>query len=582
MSQPREPAVFDRRFAKSLWRLTRVYWTSADATRGGLLLALAIGLELATVGAQLLLSDSQRRIFDALQDVDAGAFFAAIGLLLVVVLGFVATSTLRIYVRQILEIRWRENLTSHFLDTWIQPTAYCQEKLHHEADNPDQRISEDIREYVASALGLSLSLLSAVVTLVSFGGLLWSLSGDWAVEVGGFHLRIPGLMLWVAILSALLATWLTHRVGRPLVPINFDRQRVEADFRFDLVRFRENVEPVAFARGEGMVRAGALGRFRAIVGNWLSLIRAQRNLTLLTTGIGEVNGVVPLLVAAPAFFTGELTLGGVAQTRIAYGQVSGALSWVVNAYQEIARWRASIERLTSFTEAMQSTEVEICEAHRIQVAEVREREIRLRDLRLELPDGAILLDDVDATIARGDRIALLGPLGTGKTALLRAIAGIWPFGKGRIELPSGDRVFILPPRPFLTIGTLRAAIAFPSPVGTFPDDRIHDVLRTLELGHLSARLDETQHWERVLSTGEEQRLGLARTLLQGPEWILLDNATGSLDEESEERIYALLAERLPHSGILSIAHRPGITRYHARRWTFTPGAAGGPATLLVH
>jgi putative ATP-binding cassette transporter len=554
------PVAFDRGFARRLWRLTRVYWTSPDAKRGGLLLGLAVVLELATVFSQVLLSDAQRRIFDALQLMDAAGFFAAIGVFLGIVLGFVATSTFRIYVRQIVEIRWREYLTDHLLRSWIGPQAYCQEKLHHnETDNPDQRIAEDVREYVASALGLSLSLLSAVVTLASFGGLLWSLSGEWAVSFGGYDVRIPGLMLWVAILYAAFATWLTHRVGRVLVPINFDRQRVEADFRFGLVRFRENVEAIAFAKGEDWIRGSALGHFRRIAENWWRLIGAQRNLTLLTTGTGEVNGVIPLLVAAPAYFAGELTLGGVTQTRIAYGQVSGALAWVVSAYQEIARWRASIERLSSFTAVMERTRDEVASGHRIRLERGPTQDLELEQVQVELPDGKPLVS-LNTRVAPGERVALLGPLGTGKTALLRAIAGLWPFGTGRIKLPQNARVFFLSARPFLPIGTLREAVAFPSP----PD-----------------RLGEVQHWEQLLSTGEEQRLGIARTFLHEPDWILLDDATAGLDEQGERRVYDLLKERLPKSTLISLAHRPELARFHERHWSLSPGRAGEPATLMA-
>lgn len=580
MPRSHKPPVFDRRFARVLWRLTRVYWTSSDARWGGLLLLTAIALELATVFGQVLLSDAQRRIFDALQKMDAVDFSAGLGVLLAIALGFVAASTFRVYVRQALEIRWRERLTRDFLARWIRPAAYCQEKLHHaETDNPDQRIAEDVREYVASALGLSLSLLSAVVTLLSFGGLLWSLSREWAVWIGGETVHIPGIMLWAAIGYALLATWLTHQVGRSLVPINFDRQRVEADFRFDLVRFRENVEPVALSRGTDMVRRRAVDRFRGVVQNWWRLIRAQRNLNLLTTGSGEVNGIVPLLISAPAYFAGQLTLGGVTQTRIAYGQVSGALSWVVNAYQEIARWRASVERLASFAEVMDRTAAELREEHRIQVGEGAVPNLEIENLRIELPDGAPLLSDVNAKIAPGERVALLGPLGTGKTALLRAVAGLWPFGSGRIQRPAGNHVLFLPPRPFLPIGTLREAVSFPSPPGSFSDESIREVLAALDLEHLSDRLDESQHWEQVLSTGEEQRLGLARAFLHKPEWILLDEATAGLDAECEARIYELLAQRLPHSTVISIAHRPEMARYHTRHWSFSPNPEGGPALL---
>ncbi len=355
-------ALFGPRFARHLARLTRLYWTSSDAPKGGLLLGATVALELGTVYGNVLLSDVQRRIFDAFQDKQMAAFTSAIGLFLGVALGFVFVSTYRIYLRQALEIRWRHWLTDHFIKEWITSHAYCQIELHRKAtDNPDQRIAEDVREYVLSALGLSLSLLSAIATLVSFAAILWRLSGNWKFRVDGNHIQIPGLMMWVAILFAVIATLVTHRVGRRLAGIQFDRQRYEADFRFKLVRFRENVEPIALANGEGAERRFALERFHYVITNWWQLIRAQRNLGLLTTSIGQANSLIPLLVAAPAFFAGHLTLGSVMQTRIAYGEVSGGLTWFVNAYQEIARWRANIERIVTLAEEIESTRDELDE-----------------------------------------------------------------------------------------------------------------------------------------------------------------------------------------------------------------------------
>ena len=336
-------ALFGPAFFGKLWRLARVYWISADAPRGGALLAGAIALELATVYGTWKLSEIQRDLFDSFQDKQMTAFLAAIGLFLLVAALFVAVSTLRIYLRGMLEIPWRRGLTDHLLQRWMTDQAYCEIELHRKAtDNPDQRIAEDARDFVGSALGLGLSLLAALVTLVTFSSMLWSLSGRWMITICGDHFQIPGLMMWVAIGYGLLAIWITHRVGRPLVGIQFDRQRVEADFRFTLARFRENVEDVALAQGEVAERRTALDRFDGIVSNWRRLIRKQLDLTLLTTGIAQANSLVPLLVAAPAFFAGHLSLGSVMQVRIAYGEVSGGLTWFVNAYQEIARWRASI------------------------------------------------------------------------------------------------------------------------------------------------------------------------------------------------------------------------------------------------
>jgi putative ATP-binding cassette transporter len=368
----------------------------------------------------------------------------------------------------------------------------------------------------------------------------------------------------------MITSWLTHRVGRRLVPIQFDRQRFEADFRFTLVRFRENVEPVALLHGEAGERRNALERFQCVVGNWLQLIRAQRDLMLLTTGVGQANSLVPLLVAAPGYFSGSLSLGSVMQTTIAYAQVSGALIWFVNAYQEIAQWRASIERLFTFTEEIDSTCTDARRAETIHVERQRDGALRLRHLSLTRPDGQVLVEDANAVIASGDHVALLGPSGAGKRTLLRAIAGIWRFGHGRIELPDESRTIFLSERPYLPIGTLRAALAYPLPESTFPDQRIRDALQRLGLDTLVNRLDETAHWDQQLSDSERQRLALARVLLQKPSWIFLDGATSGLDEDTEKQVYGALREQLPQSAIISIANRSSVAQYHERRWTLVP------------
>jgi putative ATP-binding cassette transporter len=567
---PHKHALFGPRFFRHLGRLGRVYWSSADAPRGALLLALVVTLELATVYGNVMLSDVQRQLFDAFGARDMGAFMAAVGFFFVVMAGFVLASTYRIYVRGALEIRWRRWLTGHFLQQWMSSQAYCQMELHrHMVDNPDQRISEDVREFVASALGLSLSLLSAVATFVSFAAILWSLSGDWEFHADGRRFHIPGLMMWVAIAYALVASWLTNRVGRRLVPIQFDRQRLEADFRFKLVRFREHTEPIALARGESAERRLALRRFGLVVQNWWQLIRAQRNLSLLTGTVGQANSLVPLLVAAPAYFAGHLTLGSVMQVRIAYGEVSGSLTWFVNAYQEIARWRANIERLVTLSEEIDAAREELEVAAGVRVERAPDGSLRLEGLQLTRPDGRTLIEPVDAVIGRGDRIAITGPTGVGKRTLLRAIAGIWRFGRGRVEMPVGTRAAFLPQRPHLPIGTLRAALAYPAEERAYSDEKIREVLGLVGLASLADRLDESQHWQQHLSGGEQQRIALARALLQEPEWIFLDEATSGLDEESERRIYQLFRERLPRSAVVSIADRPAVADQHDRRWSVT-------------
>jgi putative ATP-binding cassette transporter len=574
MREPGGHAVFGRRFIRHLRDLIGIYAKSPDARWGALLLAGAVSLELGTVYGNLRLSGAERRIMDALQDKQPTAFLAATGLFAALSAGFVLLSAYRIYLRQLLEIRWRRGVTTHYVDRWINERAYCQAQLHgDEVDNPDQRIAEDIRDFVASALGLSLSLLASVATLVSFGGLLWTLSGDWALPLDSRHFGLPGVLFWVALLYAAVSTWLTHVVGRPLVALNFDRLRYEADFRYGLVRFRDSVEAVTLSRGEALERRAALTRFENVIRNWWQLIAAQRRLTIFTGVVGQASGVVPLLVAAPGFFAGLITLGIVAQIRFAYGQVSGALAWFVYAYQEIARWRANVERLSTFAEVMDATAKDL-ERSAIRVVPVDAPTLRLVDLKLDAPDGHTLIDAATATVAAGERVVITGPSGSGKTILLRAIAGIWPFGRGRIDVPARARMLFVAQRPYLPLGSLRTAVSYPAPEGTFPDARILEVLRLLGLEHLAPRLDDTAPWNQQLSPHEQQRLAIARVLLNEPEWVFLDKATSALDEEMEKRVYTLLAERLPRTTVISVAHGPEVAAYHDRRWTIVPNAQG--------
>jgi putative ATP-binding cassette transporter len=579
VSQPLYRAVFDRRFARRVGQLTGLYWRSPDRWRGLLLLAGAVALELLAVYGNFVLGDAQRRIFDALQDRAAPAFFAGVGLFAGVVLAFVLVSTYRIYVRQALEIRWRTWLTDHLLVDWISPHACSQmESVHADADNPDQRIAEDVRNYVASALGLSLSLLAAIATLVSFAGLLWQMSSAWPVQIGSAHFEVPGFMMWIAFAYAVLSSWITHRVGRKLVPINFDKLRFEADFRFGLVRFRENAEAIGLAGGEAFEEQSAIARFGKIVENWWQLIRAQRNLALAQTGIGQLNGAVPLLVAAPGYFLGNLTLGRVAQTQFAYGQVSGSLAWFVNAYQEIAAWRASVERLITFTDAMDFARARQCGTDGVCVDASEREVVQIDHLELALPDGRPLLDAGTASIAPGERVAVVGPSGAGQTTLFRALAGRWAYGRGHITMPPREQTIFLSEQTYLPIGTLRAALSYPSPDGSFTDEQIREALQHVELGRFATRLDESDHWEKSLSSGEQQRLAVARALLHDPQWLFLDDATSALDEDAERRIYEFLEKWLPRAAIVSIAHRPSVARYHTRRWTLVPHE-GGPSQL---
>jgi vitamin B12/bleomycin/antimicrobial peptide transport system ATP-binding/permease protein len=570
MATARKPTLRGRQLVRALWQIVRIYWTSPDAKWGGLLLGGAVALEFGAVQTSLYVADSQRRAVEALEGRDAGAFLFTIGLFVGLSLLFVIVSALRIYLRQLLEIRWRRGLTGDYLDRWIGGHAYGQTQLHGGAiDNPDQRIAEDIRDFVASALGLSLSLLASVATLISFGGLLWSLSSGWLIPTGGGAQRqVPGLLLWVAIAFSIVSMWLTHLLGRRLVPINYDRFRYEADFRYGLVRFRDHVEAVALSGGEAVERLGAVDRFRSVVDVFLQLVRAELHLSILTGTLGRVSSLVPLLLAAPSYFSGLVTLGLIVQTRVAYDQVSGALSWFVNAYREIARWRANIERLAAFSDVMDATARDLARAE-IQVAASGPEEIRLVDVRLDAPGGRVLIDRASATAGAGERVAVLGPPGQGKTTLFRSLAGIWPFGAGRIERPPRERMLFVPQRAYLPLGTLRAVVSYPAAEHSFDDAQIREALSLVGLEQHTDRLDEVAPWDQQLSAHEQQLLAISRALLQEPDWLLLDEATSGIDESTERRIYDTLLTRLPRTGVIAAGLRPQAIELMQRRWTIT-------------
>jgi putative ATP-binding cassette transporter len=432
-----------------------------------------------------------------------------------------------------------------------------------ETDNPDQRIADDIDSFVSQTLALTLGFLESAITLVSFVGILWNLSGALTFTLAGVGVTVPGYMVWTALVYALVGSYLTMRVGRPLIRLNFDQQRYEADFRFSLVRFRENVEGVALYGGEKDESDIFKGRFDKVVGNWWAIMKRQKRLSWLTNGYAQAAVIFPILAAAPRYFSGAMQLGGLMQTASAFGQVQGSLSWFVDAYAELASWRATVDRLTSFSRAMD----EVREAHANGLARTTADEdvLSVRELALALPDGNPMVEPVGLTVRKGESLLISGPSGTGKSTLLRAIAGLWPYGTGAITLPGRGRTLFLPQKPYLPMGDLRAVLSYPTPAGGFDDEALRAALADCGLKRLTGLLDDERYWAQTLSPGEQQRLAFARMLLQKPDWLFLDEATSALDEDGEAQLYALLRERLPDAAVVSVGHRSSLLPFHGQR-----------------
>ena len=563
-------------FLRDAWALTKPYWTSEERGRAFLLLGAVVALNLSLVAMTVVLTYWQRAFYNTLEQKDAATFWSLLFLggeadgtwfpgfsLLAAIFIFVAVYQL--YLRQALQIRWRRWLTRDYLDRWLADRAYYRIALTDPAtDNPDQRIAEDIKLFVDDTLSLSLGLMNSVVTLISFIFVLWGLSGP--LEVMG--VSIPGYMVWVALIYSALGTWIAHLIGRPLIRLNFLQQRVEADFRYALVRLRDNVEGVALHGGEADENRGLQVRFTALMTNWWGIMTATKRLTFFTAGFSQVASIFPIVVAAPAYFAGKIPLGGLIQTSSAFGQVQGAMSWFVDNYARLTEWRATVERLTGFTAAVA--------AARIATGGVRaeagaEPALVVSGVTLHLPDGRVLVENAALRLEKGEAVLISGASGSGKSTLFRALAGIWPFGSGRVVLPEGARALFLPQRPYLPLGSLRRAVCYPLEAASVPDEAVRAALTAVGLPRLIERLDEEDIWDRRLSGGEQQRLAFARALLVKPDFLFLDEATASLDPEGEAALYALLASHLPGTAVLSIAHRPAVAAFHGRQLRVAEG-----------
>jgi putative ATP-binding cassette transporter len=572
---------------KDAWRLARPYFGSEERWTARLLLASVIALNLSLVGMNVVLSFWNRQFFNSLQEKDFNSFINLLFLyrrgefgfmpgFCEIVAVYILVAVYRTYLQQALEIRWRRWLTGRFLDEWLADRAYYRISLTTDraavgTDNPDQRVAEDVRDFVSNTLSLGLSLISNVVSLFSFLGILWSLSG--AVTLLG--ITIPGYMLWVAVVYAVLGTWLTHLIGRPLVGLNFRQQRVEADFRYALVRVRENMEGIALYGGEAEEKGNLRERFVRVYDNWWSIMRRTKKLNALIFGYNQLAVIFPFVVAAPRYFSGALQLGGLTQTADAFGRVQDSLSWFVTAYSSLAEWRAIVQRLSTFHGAIVGARALAGSGPAPAPAPPGEDALALENLTLALPDGTQLLEATSLRLPRGASVVVTGRSGSGKSTLFRALAGIWPFGGGRVARPAGTFMF-LPQRPYIPLGTLSHVVTYPADDGAFPRAAVEQALRDVGLGEFAPALDLDENWPQRLSGGEQQRLALARALLVRPDWLFLDEATASLDPDSEADAYRVLKERLPGTTIVSIAHRPSVAALHDRRLVFrrTPGTPG--------
>ena len=548
-----------------VWALIKPYWQSEEKGMAWLLLGVVIALNLGMVALTVAFNKWNNAFYNSIQNKDFDAFSQQLLKFAILAFIFIVVAVYQIYLRQLLQIRWRRWLTTVFLEDWLANRCYYRIELRNQGtDNPDQRIQEDLQAFTESTLTLALDFMSSVVTLLSFVAILWGLSGS-SFTIAGHQYDVPGFMVWCALLYAIVGTWLTHKLGRPLITLNNQQQRYEADMRYGLVRLRENAEGVAFYRGEADERRGLLARFAFVVSNFRSLMNYRKRLGWFTAMYDQLAVIFPFVVAAPRFFSGKIQLGDLMQTASAFGRVQESLSWFISAYTSLASWKATVDRLTSFHEAIQDAAAAALDKQRIGVEAGTESAMSAHELEVALPDGRVLLGHVDLSLRPAQHVLLSGASGSGKSTLFRALAGIWPFGRGRVQVPAGAKTLFLPQKPYLPLGTLRAVVAYPSGTQQISDADITDALTRCGLAHLVTELDAEQRWSQRLSPGEQQRLAFARVLLNKPDWLFLDEATSALDEELERKLYTLVRAALPDTTLISIAHRPSVAAFHQRR-----------------
>ena len=564
-------------------RLARVWLCAPDRGDARLLIGMLLLLTGLQVAVQIGFNLWSRDFFNALENRDSAAFQTQILYFLGLAVVSMTVAVNQLYLKQLIQLRWRGWMTRHLVDNWMRDgRQYQLEMAGHGADNPDQRIAEDVRVATELAVEFVTGLLSSLLMLTAFIGILWTLSGPLHLALMGRAVEIPGYMVWAALLYALLGSSLTWMVGRPMVRLNVARTSAEADFRFGLTRARESGEGVAFIRGETDERRGLGAAFERVAESVRALMRSQRNLMWLTSAYGTMAMIFPTVVASPGYFAGVITLGGLMQIGAAFGQVQAALNWFVDNFPRIAEWRSAISRLTAFQTAIDDLAALAADPEQptITVTEGQADSLVLRDLEVAFANGTTVIAESSAEIRAGERVLIKGASGTGKSTLFRAIGGLWPWGAGEIITPPAATMMFMPQRPYLPLGTLHAALSYPAASDVFSDEEVRDALAVVGLAHLAPRLAEEERWDRVLSLGEQQRMAFARLLLHKPAWIFMDEATAALDEANQDLMMQLVVDRLPEVALVSIGHRPGLEAFHNRTLTLHRQEEGGARLSL--
>ncbi|MBR1646318.1 MAG: ABC transporter ATP-binding protein/permease [Selenomonadaceae bacterium] len=545
-----------KKLFRGFWSLFKGYWSSEEKWKSRGLLAVVIAMNFAMVYLLVQLNEWYQIFWDALQNYEEESFWPLIGRFSAIAFIYIIIFVYAVYLRQMLQIKWRTWMTNNYLRAWLDGQIYY--RLQDATDNPDQRISEDIGQFVNLSLTLLIGFLKQLTTLAAFGVVLWNLSGSFSFTVGGVEIVIAGYMFWFSLIYSGIGTIIAHKVGRKLIELNFDQQKYEADFRFSMMRVRENAESIAFYRGEPAEREVFDLKFSNVIKNYWQLMKKTKHLNFYSSTYGQLAVLVPYIMAYPRYFAKEIQLGGLMQISSAFGRVQDALSFFVDSYDTLANLAAVVNRLYGFTEHME-------EAKKIQsnVTNSTAPELKISALNVKLPTGRELLKKLSLELQNTKSLLVTGASGCGKSTLLRTLAGLWRYASGEISLPQNARVMFLPQKPYLPLGTLRRALIYPSAEkDSPPDDKLKKILQLVDLPALVDKLDTADDWSRILSLGEQQRLAFARVLLSAPDYIFLDEATSALDEPREIEMYKLLREELPKLTVVSVGHRSTLFSLH--------------------
>lgn len=567
------PSLASAGLLRRFLRLTGPFFTqSSERWQARLLVVGVLALTLFQIGIQIRINIWNRDFFDALQYHNWAAFLRQ--MIIFAVLGSVSmgVAVYQVYVKQLLQLRWRRWLTAQLTSGWLEGGRHYQLNFVGEGvENPDQRIAENIRGATEMAVEFAIGIVNALLTLLSFIGILWSLSGILRFTIADFDVAIPGYMVGAAIFYAAVGSALTYWVGRPIVPANVRQNAAEADFRFALMRLRENSESIALIGGEPDEQKALAKNFGIVMAASLALMQAKRRLMWMTNGYAMLGIIYPTLVASPRYFTGEISLGGLMQITAAFGQVQTSLTWFVDNFPLIAEWRSHVSRVLELDDMLRTTiesTTESGDVTRISLLEESypegEEAVAFEDLQITLADGNVVIAETNAKIARGEKVLIMGESGSGKSTLMRAASGLWPWGSGSIRLPERSKIMFMPQRPYLPLGTLRAAIAYPAAARRFKRKAVEAALKRVGLAHLIERMDESERWDRLLSGGEQQRVAFARALLHKPDWIFMDEATAALDDDNQNAMMGIFRDELRWTTLVSVGHRPGLDAFHDR------------------